>query len=79
MSWVETALLEQIREVAMQNATYDKILQWASDGFVRRYWIEDGLHKIKGGGLYVIDWWNMGAVIKETHDQWLDILVLNKC
>ena len=69
LTHVESNFWEQIKDQAIKDAAYTKLLDEIKSGLVRRYWIEDGLIHAKGGRLYVPAGRELkNELIRKTHD-----------
>ncbi|KAL9347318.1 hypothetical protein Peur_058684 [Populus x canadensis] len=71
MDHVESDMLDRLRQVVVEDATYVKLGYLVRDGTVQRYWLDNGFLYAKGGRVYVPSRKLRKHLLAETHDpQW---------
>ena len=72
MDHVESDMLDRLRQAAVEDAAYVKLIDLVREGTVRRYWLDNGLLYAKGGRIYVPSGKLRKHLLAETHDpQWV--------
>ncbi|XP_061956833.1 uncharacterized protein LOC133678522 [Populus nigra] len=72
MDHVESDMLDRLRQAAVEDAAYVKLVDLVREGTVRRYWLDNGLLYAKGGRIYVPSGKLRKHLLAETHDpQWV--------
>ena len=65
---VESDMLDRLRQAAVEDAAYVKIVDLVREGTVRRYWLDNGLIYAKGGQVYVLSRKLRKHLLTKTHD-----------
>jgi hypothetical protein len=72
MDHIESDMLDRLRQAAVEDAAYVKLIDLVREGTVRRYWLDNGLLYAKGGRIYVPSGKLRKHLLAETHDpQWV--------
>ena len=61
-------LIDRVRQEALQDSTYQNLVEQVKDGTTRRYWLENELLYSTGGKLYVPSSKLRRELLKGTHD-----------
>jgi hypothetical protein len=68
ISLLEVDFLAKVKEEAINDSTYQRLMDQVGKGLVRRYWLEDGLLRAKGNRVYVPAGSLRRQLLTEAHD-----------
>ncbi|KAL3535723.1 hypothetical protein ACH5RR_004184 [Cinchona calisaya] len=68
ISQLKSLLLDGIKEGLKHDAAARSLLEYAKEGKIRRFWVEEELLYTKGRRLYVPHYGNLRELMKECHD-----------